>query len=121
MAGTTTPSGASISDVLTAIQNIVKALNNATQTYLSVNGTLNAANIAGTTLVKSTAGRIATVSVLTAGTTVGLVYDSATLTGLTKPLGVIPNTVGTFALNLPISFGLLVVPGAGQVVTVGYS
>jgi len=112
---------ASTSDVLSAIKNIVTALANATQTYLNVNGTLNAANIATPTVVKTSAGRIAEVSVLTAGTAPGIIYDGATLTATTKPLGVIPNTVGIFTVNLATSFGLLVVPGTGQVVTVGYS
>jgi len=112
---------ASTSDVLSAIKNIVTALANATQTYLNVNGTLNAANISTPTVVKTSAGRIAEVSVLTAGTAPGIIYDGATLTATTKPLGVIPNMVGIFTVNLATSFGLLVVPGTGQVVTVGYS
>ena len=112
---------ASTSDVLSAIKNIVTALANATQTYLNVNGTLNAANISTPTVVKPSAGRIANISVLTAGASPGKIYDGATLAATTKPLGVIPNTVGIFTVNLATSFGLLVVPGTGQVVTVGYS
>jgi len=112
---------ASTSDVLSAIKNIVTALATATQTYLNVNGTLNAANIATPTVVKTSAGRIARISVITAGTSTGIVYDGETLTATTKPLGVMPNTVGIFTVNLATSFGLLVVPGTGQVVTVGYS
>ena len=115
------PSGASTSDVLTAIKNIVTALATASQSYLNVQGTLNAADITVPTVVKASPGRIATVSVLTAGTAVGLVYDGATLTATKRPLGVIPTTVGVFTVNLATSFGILVVPGAGQAVTVGYS
>jgi len=112
---------ASTSDVLSAIKNIVSALNGATQAFLSVNGLVNAAAIGTATVVKTSAGRLANVSVTLAGTTPGTIYDGATLTATTKPIGVIPNTVGVFTVNLPVSFGLLVVPGAGQVVTVGYS
>lgn len=112
---------ASTSDVLSAIKNIVLALNNAAQTYLNVNGTVNAANITTPTVVSSAAGRIATVSVLTAGTTVGAIYDSVSLTAKTKPMGVIPNATGVYTVNLPVSFGIVVVPGTGQAVTVGYS
>lgn len=114
-------SSTSISDILTAIKNIVTALNNASQTYLNVNGTLNAPNIGVATVVKTASGRIATISVLKAGTTPGTVYDGASLTDLSKPLGVIPNTVGVFSVNIPASFGILVTPGTGQTVTVGYS
>jgi hypothetical protein len=118
---TPTISGASTSDILTALKNIVLALNNATQTYLNVNGTLTAANITTPTVVKSSAGRIARLSVIVAGTAPGMIYDGATLTARTKPLGVIPNSIENTIINLATSFGLLVVPGAGQTVTVGYS
>ena len=112
---------ASTSDVLSAIKNIVTALAQATQTYLNVNGTLNAPNISAPTVVKNAPGRIANVSVIAPGTMPGTIYDGATLKSTSKPLGVIPNTVGIFTVNLPTSFGLLVVPGTGQIVTVGYS
>jgi hypothetical protein len=111
----------SLSDLLTALKNLVVAVNALTQTYTNVMGALNASAIAATTLVKSGAGRIAVLSVTSAGSTPGLVYDGATLTALTKPIGVIPNTTGTYTINLPVSFGLIVSPGTGQVVTVGYS
>src|SRR6267142_6130456 len=110
---------ASTSDVLSAIKNIVTALANATQTYLNVNGTVNFAAITAPTVIKSAPGRIANVSVITAGTSPGMIYDGTTLTATTKPLGAIPNTVGIFTINLPLSFGLLVVPGAGQSVAGG--
>ncbi len=112
---------ASPSDVLTAIKNIVTALNAATDTQLSINGKLNAAAIGTATVVKSGSGRLATVSVVIAGTTPGTIYDGNTLLAISKPLGVIPNMVGVFSVNLPVSFGILVVPGTGQVVTIGYS
>src|SRR6266851_5742142 len=82
----------SASDILSTLKNIVTALATATQTYLNVNGVLNAANISAPTVVKTAAGRLAAVSVLTAGTAPGLIYDGATLTATTKPLVVIPNT-----------------------------
>lgn len=112
---------ASTSDVLSAIKNIVTALAQATQTYLNVNGTLNFSAVSAPTVIKPSAGRIALISVITAGSTPGMIYDGATLTAKTKPLGVIPNTVGIFTVNLALSFGLLVVPGTGQSVAGGYS
>ena len=123
MADPITSGTASTSDVLTAIKNIVTALAIAAQNYLNVQGAVNAANISSPTVVKTSAGRIASVSVLTAGSATGLIYDGATLTATTKPVYVIPTSVGTepYVVNMPLSFGLLVVPGSGQVVTVSYS
>lgn len=112
---------ASTSDVLTAIKNIVTALSTENTNYLNVNGQLNAAGLTAPTVVKPVAGRIASVSVLVAGSGVGHVYDGATLSATTKPLSVILNTVGVFVVNLPASFGIVVVPGTGQTVTVSYS
>ncbi len=43
-------------------------------------------------MVKPTAGRIATVSVITAGTAPGRIYDGAQITAITKPQVVIPFT-----------------------------
>lgn len=112
---------ASTSDVLSAIKNIVTALATASQNYLNVQGLANAANITTDTIVKATAGRIAEVSVLVAGSDPGTIYDASMTTSTTKPLYVIPNTVGVFIVNLPTSFGLFVSPGTGQAVTVSYS
>ena len=123
MAGPTPTGGASTSDVLTAIKNIVTALATAAQNYLNVQGLINAANISTPTLVSTKEGRICSVSVLTPGSATGLIYDGALLTATTKPIYVIPTSVGTepYVVNMPLSFGLLVVPGSGQVVTISYS
>src|ERR1700735_394764 len=111
MAGPTPAGGASTSDVLSAIKNIVTALATAAQNYLNVQGLINAANISTPTLVSTKAGRICSVSVLTAGSATGLIYDGALLTATTKPIYVIPTSVGTepYVVNMPLSFGLLVV------------
>lgn len=115
------PTGASIADVLTAIKNIVTALSTEAANFLNVNGQVSAAGLTATTVVKPVAGRIANVSVIVAGSATGRVYDGAIATATTKPLYVIPNTVGVFVVNMPASFGIVVVPGTGQTVTVSYS
>ena len=113
---------ASTADVLTAIKNIVTAMNGASQSYLNVQGQANFAAISAATVVKAAAGRICSVSVTTAGSSTGKIYDSAT-TATTNLLYIIPDAVGNqpYVVNLPASFGILVVPGTGQVVTVSYS
>jgi hypothetical protein len=106
---------------LTALKNLVTALNSATQNYLNINGALSSAAITAPTVIKATTGRLVEVAIIAAGTTVGTIYDGATLTATTKPLSPLPNAVGVFRVNFPASTGLLVVPGVGQTVTVSYS
>jgi len=112
---------ASLSDLLTAAKNIVTAINNVAQTYSSVQGVQNSSNISTTTLVKGSAGRLATVVVTTAGSATGTVYDSANASSVSRKLYIIPNTVGVYVVNMPANYGIVVVPGTGQVVTVSYS
>jgi hypothetical protein len=112
----------SLSDILTAAKNIVTAINGAANIYLSVNGTTDYPNIkTSPVLVKSGAGRLAVVSVVTAGSTVGTIYDANAATATTNPVYTIPNTVGVYVVNMPVSFGLVVSPGTSQVVSVSYS
>jgi len=111
----------SLSDILTAAKNIVTAINGAAQTYLSVNGAQDSVNISSSTLIKSGAGRVAVVSVTTAGSAVGSIYDTNSSTSTTGKIYVIPNTVGITVVNMPVSFGIVVAPGSSQVVSISYS
>ena len=112
---------ASTADVLTAIKNIVTALATEASNFLNVNGQVTAAGLTVTTVVKPVAGRVANVSVIVAGSAVGHIYDGAMATATTKPLYIIPMTIGVFVVNMPASFGILVIPGTGQTVSVSYS
>lgn len=112
---------ASLDDILTTAKNIVTAINNAAQSYLNVNGITSAQGLAASTLVKSGQGRLATVSITTAGSANGTIYDTNALTNLINPIFTIPDTNGVIFVNLPVSLGIVVVPGSGQVVTVGYT
>ncbi len=114
-------SNTSLSDILTAVKNIVTALNNASQTYLNVNGIQSQSNITSTVLVKNGAGRLATVSIISGGSANGAIYDSNSTSAVTDPIFTIPNTPGVIFVNLPVSLGILVVPGTNQVVSVGFS
>lgn len=111
----------SLTDILTATKNIVTALNNASQTYSAVNGTICRLDLTASTLVKTGEGRVAYISVTVAGTTVGKAYDSITTGTTSNALCAIPNTIGVFQVNLPFVTGLVVTPGTGQTVTVSYS
>jgi hypothetical protein len=121
----TVAGGIGASQLLTALQNVVTAINTASTAFLNVNGQTNAANISVPTVVKPSPGRIARVSIIVAGSATGFIYDGASLTARTKPLWIIPEAGATngepYEVNFATSFGLLVVPGTGQTVTVGYS
>lgn len=119
--GPPTGGGGSISDVLSVMRNIVTALNDAATTYLSVNGAQRSPSISTTTLVSQTSGRLASVSVTTAGSSLGAIYDSSNINSLVNPVCPIPEQVGVYQINLPVGIGIVVVPGTGQVVTVSYS
>ena len=113
--------GASTSDLLTALKNVVLALNGATQAYIAVNGTSSKQNITVPTVVKTSGGRIASISVIVGGSAPGTIYDSNSLNITNQPLCVIPNSVGVTFVNLPADTGILVSPGTGQAVTVSWS
>jgi hypothetical protein len=117
-------SGASLSDILTSIKNLVTTLGTASNNFLNVHGQTTVCNITAATLIKSSAGRVAQVSVISGGSAPGAIFDVVSLTGArTKQLYVIPDTVGTapYIVNMPASFGILVVPGTGQIVSVSFS
>lgn len=87
---------------------------------LVASATNSALNITTATAVKTGAGRIVRFVVTTAGAA-GTIHDSAT-TGATGTLiATIPATVGIYYLDFPVTTGILVTPGAAQVVSVSYS
>lgn len=117
--------GASLSDILTTAQNIVKAINALSQNYLNVQGIANFSNISAPTVIKPSPGRICRISITTAGSATGTVYDGATGAATSKPLWIIPMAAASngepYEVQLPASFGLLIVPGTGQTVAGSYS
>lgn len=112
---------ASLSDILTTAKNVVTAINGVAQTYLNVQGVKNSGNLSAATLVQLGSGRVAMVSVTVAGSAVGHIYDTNSASSTSNPVYVIPNTVGTVFVNMPVGIGLVVAPGTGQSVTVSYS
>jgi hypothetical protein len=111
----------SLSDILSAAKNIAVAVNNAAQTYLRVQGAQRSGTLTSTTLVSSTQGRIASVSVVVAGSTDGMIYDNNVVGSLVNALAVIDNVIGVTVINMPYNSGLIVVPGTGMTVVVSYS
>lgn len=111
----------SLSDILTAAKDIVTGVNAIAQNYLNVQGALSRVGIAVTTQVRGGAGRVCRVSVTTAGSTAGTIYDSPNQSTLAGPIYSIPMNVDVFEVNITVSYGILVVPGTDQVLTVVYS
>lgn len=112
-----------LTDLQTTAQLLVQAVNGLATTYRQVQGMGSLAAISAITMIKSGAGRVCSVSVTTAGTSVGVVYDSALASSLVRPVYEIPEAVAAepYVVNIPVNYGIVVVPGAGQVVTVSYS
>jgi len=127
MAAPNTPqsAGASPSDVLTALKNLVVALNAAAQAFNNVNGISTKEAIKAPTVLKTTPGRVAAVSIIVAGSSTGMIYDSTNLETLTAPLWVIPEAASTtgepYVVNLPTDSGIVVIPGTGMSVTVSWA
>jgi hypothetical protein len=112
---------ASLSDILASIQSAVTAINNLSQTWLQVNGLTSVSGITAGTPLKTSAGRVGVVSVIVAGSANGTIYDAINSANTNYPVYKIPNTVGVFVVNIPTLYGIYVVPGTGQTVTVSYS
>ena len=111
----------SLSDILTAAKNIVTALNQLGQTYLSVEGAQQLADITTATLVMTGQGRLANVLVIDAGSAAGAIYDASATGVTTNKVWTLPTTAGITVLNIPINNGIVVAPGAGQRIVVSYS
>ena len=111
----------SLSDILTAAKNIAVALNTAAQTYIKVQGAKRSATMTTTTLVATGQGRLASVSVVVAGSTEATIYDSSLTTTLINALAVVDNVQGVSVINMPYNSGLVVVPGTGMTLVVSYS
>ena len=79
-------------------------------------------NITAATLVKASSGRVAKVSVLVAGSVAGSVNDAATIVGAAtaNEIAVIPNTVGVYNIDFPVSNGIVIKAGTGNTIAVSY-
>lgn len=89
---------------------------------ITAQGTKSYFNITANTLVKTGTGRVARINVLVAGSGVGSVHDSATIgaAATANQIAVIPDTVGTYDIDFPVSNGIVVAVGTGQTLVVSY-
>ena len=72
------------------------------------------------TVVSTRPGQLLRVSVVRAGTTPGAVHDAEALAGVSASnrIATIPRTIAIYDVDWPCDFGIVVVPGAGQVLAV---
>lgn len=84
-------------------------------------GTKSSLYITGTTVVKSTPGMVAKAIVLVAGAP-GTINDCSTTAAVAtaNEIAVLPAAVGPIELEFPCLVGIVVVPGAGQVISLSY-
>lgn len=115
-----TPS-AGATQLLAALQNLVVALNSAATSYANIVGVANFGPITTATVIKSSAGRICEIAVISAGTTTGYVYDSASTSATTAIMIPIPNVVGVYRVQWPCATGIMIIPGASQTISGSYS
>lgn len=89
----------------------------------SPGGTATTLDVTAATVIKASPGRVFTVSVLVAGAA-GAIYDSISTTGNTaaNQIGAIPAVAGPLNFNaFPCVNGIVVVPGAAQVLSIAWS
>lgn len=135
---------ATIGDLLTVQKNGVVGINNLASSFEAISTNIaslstNIANLATTssylagkntsstvtssTLVVAGSGRLVGVSIIVAGTTSGLIHNSATTGGASASNALVatPVTIGFYAVGQRFTNGLVIVPGTGQSINVTYS
>ena len=122
-AGSSGYGAGSVSDILTALQDLVRATNACVDGL----GALVPHNTSGQTiaakLVQTGFVRVTGVSVYTPGSGVGTLYDAATLAGAVTAAAIYPVSaaLGYFPLNMVFANGLVYVPSSAQVATIFYA
>ena len=107
--------------ILSTLQNIVTALNQWATTTIALAGNQSFNGLTSATVVATGAGRMVRLSVITAGSGAGVIYDATTTSDTSRPICGIPTTAGVTEISIPYSFGLVVAPGSGQKVSGSFS
>lgn len=120
---------ANLDDVVTVQKNGVVAVNTLVQAleafntmYSNAIGEASYPGISADTLVRAGAGRVITVCVIAAAAG-GTIHDIDTVgsAGNSNAIFGIPNAVGAYTINFPVSLGIVVKPAAGSRISVSYS
>lgn len=113
---------ASLDDLLTAAKNNVVATNQIAINTFGVQGRKNALEITTPTVIHVGEAWVARISVIVAGSA-GAIYDANSVAAAVvgRRLCIIPATVGIHDIVMPVTRGIVVSPGASQIVTVSYT
>lgn len=111
--------GASLADILSAVQNLVQATNINAK---ALNGGIpqeTSGQLTANILVQTGFVRVTGISVTTAGA-IGTLFDAANLAaaGAGNAVYIVPAAVGFISLNMVFKNGLVYKPGAAQVATI---
>lgn len=92
----------------------------ATQPLVPFRGAHLVLRVTTPTVVKTEPGEVCWITVLTAGSELGGVFNADTLDGAIADhqVSVIPNAVGSYRIGWPCNLGIVVVPGEGMAVLV---
>ena len=111
---------ASLDDILTTQKNGVVAINSYVNLLTNHAGSYSTKELSAGAIIKSSAGWVATVSVIVAGSTQGYLYDSTSAASGAR-IYAVPNTLGIYQVQIPFAAGLYFAPGTGSIISVGYS
>lgn len=113
---------ASLDDILTTQKNGVVAVNQVAENAFGVQGRKTALEIDTATLIHTGEAWVARMSVLVAGAA-GAIYDASTIGTATtgRRICIIPATVGIHEVFMPVTRGIVVTPGAAQIVSVSFT
>jgi hypothetical protein len=120
---------ANLDDVVTvqkngvvAVNALVQSLTNFREIYSNVMGGNSAIGISSDSLIMTGAGRLVTVSVITAAAG-GTIHDIDTVADATTANAIytIPNSTGATLVNFPFFDGIVIKPAAGSIVSISYS
>lgn len=111
---------ASLDDILSTQKNGVIGINSYVTAINTHAGFFSTKELSAGTVIKSSGGWLATVSVIVAGSTQGYLYD-ATSAASGSRIYAVPNTLGVYQIQIPFATGLYFSPGTGSIISVGYS
>lgn len=113
---------ANLDDILTTQKNGVFAVNQVAENTFGVQGRKTALEITSPTVIHQGQAWVARISVLVGGAA-GTIYDANTIATATtgQRLCIIPTTVGIHEVLMPVTRGIVVSPGAGQIVSVSFT
>ena len=116
-------SGGNLTNILSALQNGVQAINNVANALLRGQGKLTSETVSASTLVVSGKGYLVNFSVIDAGSSVGKIHNAGSIetAASQNSMVAVPNTAETVAVSKYFDYGIVIIPGSGQTLNVTYS